>query len=51
MKRDFIGALVGIAGLIVIGIGAGWLSALGVFLMIYGNNLQFGNKEVRSNGK
>jgi len=31
---------VGVVGLILVGIDAGWLTALGVFLMLWGNNLR-----------
>ena len=34
------GAIVGIAGFIIVGIWANWLVAIGIFLMLFGNNLE-----------
>jgi hypothetical protein len=50
MKRDIYGAVIGLSGLLLVGFNTGWLVALGIFLMLFGNNLQYGTKEGRSNG-
>jgi len=40
MTRTSFASLLSIAGYLIIGFYAGWMPALGVFIAIWGNNLQ-----------
>lgn len=42
MKKAIIGTMLGITGIALVAWDAGWLSALGVFLAIWGNNAEGG---------
>ena len=51
MKLELVGSLVGIAGFVILGMTVGWLAALGVFIMLWGNNIERGvslNKKIRA---
>ena len=41
MKRQVLGAAIGISGFVVIWAYAGFLPAIGVLLAMWGNNIQF----------
>lgn len=49
-KETIIGALIGISGIALIVVYYDWKLALGIYLMIFGNNIQ-SNKKNDSNNK
>lgn len=39
-KALILGAFLGIAGLVILGVSTSWWASLGVFLMLFGSNLE-----------
>ena len=38
--NQLIGPAIGIAGFVIVGLNVGWLAALGIFIMLWGNNIE-----------
>lgn len=44
MKRILFSAMVGIAGTVLLIIYAGWMATLGLYLLMWSNNMDFGDR-------